>query len=522
MNAKILGALTLALFTLTACGGGGSSNNGQEPEPEPSPGSNPANGNISENYFVTQPGLHLVSEKSLDQWQELSSGTIRHVKPLFIGKYQGQVNRIKDITLGHVIYEKAGLWWRVDLKEGYKAVPKIVSNEQRADHVCAANLYTDYQNSLNSRLVYETAGMDNLCSTRANNLHKMISLGMNADASPLNASANILGTATDPTTGAIHGWYVAATKKLSVNDSAVDVLAEFYFVDVNFNAQKTLYTFDTSNVFAALTSNVIPYGTDSTGNLITQINNTIYRVNQDKIKALYTSDDIIEQADLSDQELYVIEAGSTRNLKQIDLDGGAARLVKNIADINALRIFNGSKHIVLETRDDIESSATTTLIGVHKQSGAQLTLASQMDSILSFTPKYIYFTSAAQPGVVTVSTDGVEKIIRQNAEWTGLSYPNEIPARGTILPNRVIMTEKQGAVVKLWSYNATNQSVVATLGNLPSGASEPTFFGIGSKMVGTMKLAGKRDVFFIDTESQGSLKNITNTPEVDESLPGTD
>ncbi len=414
---------------------------------------------------------------------------------------------VSGLHIRTLVYARDGSFFKVSAQKGNGLpTPVQVSNENNAANICETHTGYDRAHHDNSSYLYRLPGSDNVCRT-SDDLWKMIRLGMTRTDAPIPAKKPLIEIEA-PSTGAMIGWL------------AID--------------NKNLYRYDTAFANPVLVTPFTTGVTDCTSNasddLFLVVDNTLrlYNVSAGNLSpALHTfSGSGVNYCDEAEDKsnLYLRDGAS---LHKVPLNGNSPSSLLVKEGGNTLLSLVGTT----DTRVIYKASGTSTsLKAVDKTEGTALvldTISSALFAVESVVGNRIYYTVVEHSGHRTakvVRDDGTIESSFSNAAWIGASIPTNLTIDSEFPVQTLILAEGLSADGKasnstLKSVNPLTNTVIATLGTVPSDIQSLFLFGIGSKLLGT-GFGGnplrQSDVFFVNTDTPHSLTRVTNTPDKDE------
>jgi hypothetical protein len=131
------------------------------------------------------------------------------------GDYNSNTNILSDHELNGIVYAKTdGKFYKLSNRKSDGLTPVQISNEAHADQVCNIDIFDivytaeDLSDFNQSQLVYQLPGSDGECSTRNDNIWKMIRVGMSASDSPITATQPLIMLRNLDNDGSLSGWLV--------------------------------------------------------------------------------------------------------------------------------------------------------------------------------------------------------------------------------------------------------------------------------------------------------------------------
>ena len=398
------------------------------------------------------------------------------------------------------------------LKSGGSPTHIQVSNETGANTVCnssningiTAGLNTDPANFNNTSYFYLLPGSDATCGT-SDDVWQIVKVGMTATDTPIPAKEPV-ATLHNATTGAIIGWLAEDGTNLNRYDT-------------NFSNLGTVTTFTNSVTW-------VGWGTTpDTFFLHVDDQLYLYHVSTHTLSSsLHTfscgvvcGNDIIREDSVNG---YFNDGNS---IYKVPLNGNtsASLLVSETDSILQLLLTNND--VVYNTFSI--SLGLSGLKAVAKTGGTPFDLDTSAGAIPLWGAGVRVYYSVGETAKV-VREDGTIESSIANASWVGISLNTTITLGNTNVASRIIlaegMTGTSVANSTLKSFNAATNTLVATLGTVPTDISSLFFTPEdGDNLLGngvTNTGSHNKDVFFVNTGIADSLARITDTTDKDESL----
>ncbi len=472
---------------------------------------------------LIEPTANLVQDPN---WYTTSAKLIK------AAQFDTSTKVVSNLHSHAVIYPKKtdGKIYKVSALKAGSLTPVQISNEDQAALICpnTTSARPDIANVDDSQYYYSLPGVDNTCGTAAD-VWKMVRLGMTATDAPIIAKKPV-DAIIDFSTGVLSGWLVHDAGALKKCD------ANFANCTTKANAVSISWEFS-----------ITPEAT------LLNIDNMLYIYNH-KTNSLSSSlftiaDGTYITIPVSDGSMVYFGYGSS--IYQLPTNGSSIATVLQAEGTIIKRVASGLNSVVYELEES-GGYLSQELKSVAKAGGASpvtLATATGTDNIfimfVAGTKIYYNITDFQAPwtlipkiaGVINENATG--KIETANAAWSGATFKTTYDADLTFssgsFVDKMIRVEGYdlagssggyaGATIK--TVDAVTSSAGVTIGTLPDTDNLYNFlcygFGIDVSCTAAIIIDSvptpplmQTDVYFIKTETAGSLKRVTNTPNESE------
>jgi hypothetical protein len=450
-------------------------------------------------------------------------------------------NSITNVRTPYLGYISGGKLWKVTADKTINSaipgstgnLPIQVSSESAANNVCNGFVFHGITNINNSRIIYELAGSDNNCTTRSNNVTKMIKFGDSSSTPPTVFATGVVPTDDDQvfdlSTGALSHIFLVDTANsntLKVLDTLTDNITTS---QANVGSVRILAQ-DTSNrVFLMSTSKLYLY-TISTNTLT-------------ELVAAAPGSFLVSAGDRSadSTHLYVVDAtpGIVKKVPLIATGPGDVathytasasvlqmqltenRIVLRVSSNPCGQTIPGSEGLVSVRKDN--SATTTNLVPV----APNTCVDGRTSGSNVFYSKTVNGTQTAH----VVTEDGtvvIPPIAGGNWGAGDVGFTSFNPRTGEGGQAKILLMTgstggtANGATVSVYDFaNPANTPLIA--GTVPTTASPLNFvqfYGNTTAALGTgfSQSTSNTEIFFLDTAIANSLVRVP-TPSARQWLP---
>ena len=203
-------------------------------------GGNSGGGTPAAFYLFYQGSLVAIDPNNPVSPIVVESQTIAGARTTVSGE-QESPTRVSGLSVRGVVYARDGMLWKVSALSSGTPVPERMSSETTAATVCDSFVGDDLADYDNTAYVYELGGADAKCSTAADNVWKMVRVGMSESDAPLGAVKPVIDIGSD-VSGAVTGWLGVAAGVL-------------YKYDADFSSPVALMGFSSAVSFVTAISN---------------------------------------------------------------------------------------------------------------------------------------------------------------------------------------------------------------------------------------------------------------------------
>lgn len=430
--------------------------------------------------------------------------------------YHGTYDAATQITSSFhprtLIYAKDGKLWKINALRGSTLSPAQLSNETTANLLCDTRTNEDFANHNNAVFFYSLPGPDGSCFT-SDDSSKMVRVGMSASDAPFNlGSISRITPINDSQTGAIKGWLATDGNNLNSYDA----------------------NFTNPSLKATFTTDVQRFIFDPSSSVFLRID--------DKLRAYNPETGSLSPSRHTFSSSFVMRASTNDGSNFFFIDGNTIYKMPSEGNDPATQLVSESDAEACSnlrlTEDKLvyscSNQAITTIKSVPKTSGAsRLLVAGSSEETLQIRHadrhwvyyNRLYGNSRRVAGAIKYDNTGGKEI--GNAMWVAVSFSSSgnvatrtpIRVRLILAANYNLTSGFGGGALK--SYDALTNSPITTIGTIPSDISEVSFQGY--RLGATLLAAGHpgariqgADIFLINTETQNSLRRITNTPAISE------
>ena len=408
-------------------------------------------------------------------------------------------------------------------------VPQQVSSESEISSslnlpmtLCDAATVTDWAQPEKSQYVYEVAGPDGRCDTRADNITKMVALEMASAATPITLGFFQPVTDIRSASGAIVGHIgIDSAQNLVKTDASFGSLE---VIKASVTHARELARTPTHIVFAITTSNAISvqqYAIDSS-----QLSEThLYSFAQN-------GDSYIGDAVNDGSNIYFVVndwASLTSSLFRLSLAATTADAAIQIAQ-NAggfMRDIHLTTNTVAYTwvaQDRVALKSVAKTSPLSSAVGAELTSVplNTLFEVRASAGGWLYYETKTIDSIQTAYAmfeDGTKAQLHAQATWLGVIFPTQGKFYTALEPTLLVLKASEGT---LTSYAASSFSHVAVLGAVaPDSVRLSRFESFGEAAVFAGELSnGDTSVMLVNAASANSLLNVATVP-CNCALPGS-
>ncbi|MDX1252148.1 MAG: hypothetical protein IDH49_07885 [Gammaproteobacteria bacterium] len=430
--------------------------------------------------------------------------------------YHGTYDAATQITSSFhprtLIYAKDGKLWKINALKGSTLSPVQLSNETTANLLCHTTTNEDFANHNNAVFFYSLPGPDGSCFT-SDDISKMVRVGMSASDAPFNlGSIQRITSINDSQTGAIEGWLATDGNNLNSYDANFANPS----MKATFTTGPSLFIFGgTTAVFLRIDDKLRVYNPE-TGRLSPS-------------RHTFSPGLTIRSSGRDGSNIFFIDGNTIYKMPTEGNDPATQLVSESDAEVC------GDLHSIEDKLVYSCSNQTiTTIKSVPKTGGAsQLLVAGSSEETLQIRHAdrhWVYYNhlsgnSRRVAGAIKNDNTGGKRI--GNAMWVGAAFSSSgnVATRAT-LRIRLILAENYnltsgfgGGTLK--SYDALTNTPITTIGTIPSDISEVSLrrYVPGGTLLAVGYPEGRiedADIFLINTETQNSLRRITNTPAIRE------
>lgn len=450
----------------------------------------------------------LIDSNTIDFAVEMIQGTISTAMPHTRSNLHGHT----------VIYGRGGSLFKVSaLKNGGTPIPVQLSSESDIFSPCNNDLNDlgeDLANPDNSQFLYSLSGPDGNCNT-TDDVWKMVKVGMEPTDAPIPAREPVTSI-VDISSGTLTGW-------LAIDESTLKRY------DANFENRVPITPFTDS------IDEIGKGGVTSSGyNIFLKVDNQLYAYNtgtgelSQPLHTFQSPDSYFNSLDGTN--LYFVDGNSIYKIPQ---DGSVPSipLVAEGSPGNIVYLYSTDNRVIYvysaSEGDELKAMAKTggepsTLDKV--TSGSLYIMDVAGDRVYYEVLKYPSPENPSRSIARVVREDGTLETSVEDAYWVGETFTAQTPGVD-MKPARLIRVEgingqsPSGGTLK--SVDGATNTVVATLGTVDSDINEWILFsGFGKDLLGwgvsSTDLQLQMDVFYLNTDTDNSLRRLTNTPDVAE------
>lgn len=500
-----LGAILLMVF-LIGCGGSGTPASNPETGPALQEDPLPIPSTALAQLFFKSGSLSRIDPADPSALPLLvDPGNTAHEFGIIERTFDAANQEIKDQRVRTILYTKDdGKFYKLGTLKGDSQSPAQVSSESGAASICSSEAETDTADHAQSILLYELPGVDGNCTTKGDNLWKMLRLAMNAGDAPL-PGKKVISTLLSKATGGIVGFL------------AIDG-ANLVRCDLNLQNCTSLIVLSTGA--AELEYN--PFS----GFLILLADDKLYSYSIDTgllSSSRYTF--ALSPALISTQRdaTHVYFADGLKLLK-LPLDGSAnaSLLTTESGTIGTIKLTINK---VVYLSHSVSGPDTDTLKAIAKNGGAPVALLpATTDAVflVATAADFVYYNSIAASifSSGAIKEDQTAGVNRSNALWISVIFRSSFSAAsGFQLIDKILRLEGCAFTTcangTLLSTDAATHSGDLILGNVPMDIVTFSFNGLANGALGTGTDSGngnQRDLFYIKADQADSLIRITTTP----------
>jgi hypothetical protein len=463
-------------------------------------------------------------------------------RALYTGTYSG--NLITNLRTPYLGYISGGKLWKVIADKTLNPavpgsagnLPVQVSNESAATNVCNGVPYHDVTNINNSRIVYELPGSDNDCTTRSNNVTKMVKFGDGSSTAPTVFPTGVvttMGNNNDQvfnlTTGSLTHFFLmdtANSNTLNVLDVATGNLTtvQANVGEVRIRAQ------DTSNRVFLMSNSKLYLYTISTNTLTELVSATggsfllrghDFTADSTHLYVVDANPGVVKKIPLTATGSGDVINHYTASASVLEMQLSENRLILRVS-ANPCSLGFGSEGLVSVRKDN--SATVSTLVPVATNT---CVYGSRTKGSNVFYTKSISGTQTAH--VVTEDGTAVLPPITGGNWGSGdAGFPSFNPRTGTGGMTKIILTTTStpgtvnGATVSVYDA-ATPTTTPLVVGTIPS-TTFPLYFvgfhGDTTAVLGTgfSSSTSNTEVFFLDDAISNSLVRVP-TPSASRWFP---
>ncbi len=425
--------------------------------------------------------------------------SIRHGKWDTAGK---QVAGLHDRTILFVGGD--GRLYRVGALQTESHRPVPVSSESGAFSICVARSEPDYADYRDAAYIYQLPGPDRDCGSAADNIWRLVRLGMDATTAPVPVdTAAVRGESAIPIRdsggGGILGWLGTGGQGIVRCDRDFQGCAEVGpgGTELVLLAEDLFSGFLVLKIDGAIFVYDIPLGSLSPSRY-----------------TFLTPGPVAHEADT--ENLYFTDGGK---LLRLPLDGSTATssLATESGDILQIALTAGS---VVYIVSDGGSSPRYTLKAITKTGQQRRTLdppTTLVRHIFATAGDWVYFsgTEESTTEIGSVRDDATGGTLVEGARWVGQTGSLTLASNDRQTPLRVIWLEAAGM---LRSVDASTNGGEVSPGRLPVDISEIGVSGIGENALGGGRSTpgGNADIFFVRPAEADALVRVTDTRTIHE------
>ncbi|HYD43191.1 MAG TPA: hypothetical protein VEB43_20325 [Anaeromyxobacter sp.] len=451
-------------------------------------------------------------------------GATSHRAGIRHGTLDPTTGMLSDVHLRTVVLQAGGRLHAVRAipEDGAPVAVQLSSEDLEPPAVIcespAVQVVADYADPDDSWYLYTVSAPDGSCG--ADVVRKAVRVGMSADDAPVVVEG--LGLARvlrDPATGAISGWLAR---------SGAEVVA----LDPDFGSPATIAALPSAESRFEVIHHV------SGDRMLARVDGALHLLDLERglapeVLHTYAEPTAPSERSRADAAHLFFLDGPT--IYRIPLDGSApaAPLVSVTRPEDSFSDFaltDEALVYVLRAEQDGDPSLLFSL-GALPKGGApavtQLTGGKPDVPLLEATAGSRVFFNwlGSEVSAAAVDDDGTGLVERAGTLWVGVAYSPDHPLGSRPAPpHRLVLAEKPAAGAsgfgggRLIAYAPTG-APVAVLGAVPSDIDALAFSGYGTRFLGSgfdhddlSSGTSRADVFFVDTEREGSLVRVTDGP----------
>lgn len=529
-NFAVRGVLGIALLSgLAACGGGGSGGS----ITSIATGSNStltygyyldSAGGISL-YDPASPGTPLVPG-------QVAAGTVYNTQPVNGGTYSASNRFVTNVHTRTLVYSAGGKLWKVGIvKTGTTPVPTQVSSEAAlvysgpaANLLCDIQVYPDYANHDNSRVVYTVTAASALCGAGSDQI-RSTTLGATSSTGSdayVHNGAQVVAPIYNVTTGALSGFLLR-------DGADVVKVAPDFSVPV---------TVDTAAASVGATATMLKTGKmflveDGGSNRIYKLYDPVANTVSTALLTI-SSANTVYTVSAADSSLYVADA-TAGVIYRLPTDGSAAVTMASGEPAGAIKSLRLTMNRVVYTWND--GGTYTEIRAVDKTAAGVTPFTLFSVANLDITGNGVYFPDFSRkdglrfpaPGLfftVEYSTGNLKEACimgeadgstqhcsstTANEYWTGYNESSIFDFGSTIM-SRIYRASDDGANITLTSYSVETGAAVSILSSatiLTGTLIKPQVRA--NNYNATLFIGASPDVWHANTSTAGSLAQISNT-----------